>query len=196
MTEEVKTPRTIEQIKAEMQTALASGDMKALGNLSKEFTNVQKAGEKAELDAKQAALKEKWSAVYDDLFSNDADNPGMLRAMVDEGELDVADGVWIAWDFGAKEEKGLNPSLKFFKKAQKAAGEASGTTHVGTGKKFASTAELLKEHGSELATGMKDKEGNDIAAGRTWQEVYDASKGDGNAVYRVRMALAKALGIA
>jgi hypothetical protein len=185
MTEEVKTPRTIEQIKAEMQTALASGDMKALGNLSKEFTNVQKAGEKAELDAKQAALKEKWSAVYDDLFSNDADNPGMLRAMVDEGELDVADGVWIAWDFGAKEEKGLNPSLKFFKKAQKAAGEASGTTHV-----------LLKEHGSELATGMKDKEGNDIAAGRTWQEVYDASKGDGNAVYRVRMALAKALGIA
>ena len=182
MTDEVKTPRTIQAIQADMQVALSKGDMKALGVLSKEFTAVQKASEAAELKAKQDALTEKWTEVYETLFGAD----GLIRSMVDTGELDVADGLWIAWDFGEKEEKGINPSLKFFKKS------STGEKKTGTGggghstKGLPRTEELLKEHGEEVMNSE---------TGETFNSAYESAKGDGNKVYQVRVKLLKHLNI-
>lgn len=179
MTDEVKTR---EQLLADLKKAYESGDMKALRTVSKQIDEFDTAAEKAGEVAKQEALKERWEAVYGELIGT-GEEPGVIRDMVEKGELDTAEGIWIRWDFGETDEKGINPSLKFFK-AQKLAG--TGGTKAGKGRKFPSTLELLKDHGDKV----------EEKSGKTWRELYDEAKGDGNKVYQVRMKLGKALGVA
>jgi len=167
MTEEVKTK---DQLLAELRTAMDAGDMKTVSRIAKSIAEFDAVAAKAEKDAKLEALKGITIAVKEAIDK-------VVQKFYDKGDLDVAEGVWYSQDFGEN-----LTTCKLIKRQSTGGG---GGTHAGKGRNFASTAELLKEHGEEAA--------ND--EGQTWNELYEAAKGDGNKVYQVRMRLAKALKI-
>lgn len=183
--------KTKEQLLAELQIALTAGDFKAVAVVSKQIAGMQAAAEKAEHDAKVAALvkveeltKNLIGTVVTFLTGETEVNKDTLRAFTDQlhkvtgKELEVAEGVWYSRNF-----EDSTTTLRLMKSASKG---TSGTAHEGKGKKFASTAELLKEHGDEVA---------DETTQQTWNSLYEEAKGDGNKVYQVRQKLAKKLGI-
>lgn len=168
MTEELKT---LQQLKAELDAAFDKGDMRAVAAISKQIVTQQAGAEKAAHDAKLAALASitlKLKSAID----------AVVAEAYDKGELDAAEGVWYSQDF----EESIT-SCRLIKR-QSAGG--TGGTHAGKGKKFASTAELLKEHGDEVA---------EAETGKTWNELYADAKGDGNKVFSIRMRLAKTLNL-
>lgn len=168
MTEEVKTQA---QLLTELQTALTAGDFKAVAKVSKEIAGMQATAEKSEREAKQEVLKQTTIDVKDAIDK-------VVSEFYDAGSLDVAEGVWYSQDF---EENIVTCRLM-----KRASTGGTGGTKAGKGRKFPSTAELLKDHGEEV----------EEKSGKTWNELYEEAKGDGNKVYQVRQKLAKALGIA
>jgi len=165
--------KTQDQLLADMRAALDTGDFKAVSKISSEIAKMVAATEKVEKDAKLAALVGTTKKVMGIL-----DNA--VKKLVDSGELDEADGIWFAFDFGEKREYGINPSCRLVKVARRTGGTGGG------GKKFSiSTNELLGKHGSEIM----NKE-----TGQTFQEAYDADTG-GNARYAIRGKLLKLEGL-
>lgn len=167
MADEVVEVKTKDQLLAEMKVAMDSGDFKAVSKVSSQIAKVVAGEEKVEKDAKQAAV-----AKLTDVVKKAIDKA--VKPFIDSGELDAADGIWYANDFGEK-----LTSCRLVKGAARKAGGGGG------GKKFnVTTTELLTKHGAEL---MGD-------TGKTFQEAYDEDTG-GNARYKVRMKLLKADGL-
>ena len=159
---------TPEQLMQELQTALSSGDYKAVATISRKIDQQQRAVEKAELDAKREAIKLTEEYVKGELFP-------VLKRMYDSGELDQADGVWLSWDFGDPE-----PSVRLMKTQTRTPRAGGG----GTGKKFdISTEDMLNKHGEE-----------DYKDGMTFRQAYDSNT-DKNWRYAIRNKLLKLEGI-
>jgi len=158
-------PKDEQTLMAEMNSAVASGDYKAVAKVAQELVKAQKAKEAEELAAKAAVLDAKVKTVSDTIMKS-------LTKMVEAGELDMADGVFFNWDFGDKE-----PSCRLTKAAARKAGSGGGG---GAGKKFSiSTPTLLETYGAE-----------DYKDGMTFQQAWD-SNADKNWRYAIRESLLK-----
>jgi len=158
-------PKDEQTLMAEMNSAVASGDYKAVAKVAQELVKAQKAKEAEELAAKAAVLDAKVKTVSDTIMKS-------LTKMVEAGELDMADGVFFNWDFGDKE-----PSCRLTKAAARKAGSGGGG---GAGKKFSiSTPTLLETYG-----------GDDYKDGMTYQQAWD-SNADKNWRYAIRESLLK-----
>lgn len=164
---EVATPEpelTVEQLMAQMQTAISNNDFKAVSQISRKIDSRNRAIEKAELDAKRAAAEEVGGLVQNAIMS-------VLNPIVDDGTLDAFDGVWFALDFGDKQA-----TIRLMKTAAKQRSGGNG----GTGKKFdISTEDMLSRHGEEV---YKD--------GMTYRAAYDSNV-DKNWRYAIRTKLLK-----
>ena len=162
-------PKDEATLMAEMNSAVTSGDYKAVAKVAQELVKFQKSKEQAELEAKQAILAEKTGKVKDILDK-------AVSKLIDSGELDQADGIWYTQDFGEK-----STSCRLAKTATKAKGTGGGG---GAGKKFAiSTTDLLEKYGTQE---YKD--------GTTYQSAWDANT-DKNWRYAIRESLLKKDGL-
>jgi len=157
-------PKTEQELMAEMNSAVASGDYKAVAKVAQELVKAQKTKEAAELAAKAAVLDAKVNTVKDTIMKS-------LSKMVEAGDLDMADGVFFNWDFGDKE-----PSCRLTKAAVRKAGSGGG----GAGKKFSiSTPAMLETYGAD-----------DYKDGMTYQQAWN-SNADKNWRYAIRESLLK-----
>jgi len=163
----VEAPLSEEELMAQLETALASKDFKAVAAASRKLDQAVKAKEKAELEAKRAILDEMAEKVKAVIAK-------AVKPLVDSGELDAADGIWYSYDFGE-----AAPVVRLMKTQPRAA-RAGG----GTGKKFdISTDDMLSRHGGE-----------DYKDGMTFRVAYDSST-DKNWRYAIRQKLLKIEGI-
>ena len=157
-------PKDEATLMAEMNSAVASGDYKAVAKVAQELVKAQKAKEQTELAAKAAVLDAKVTTVRDIITKS-------LQKMVDAGELDMADGIWYTWDFGEKEAV-----CRLARTAARKAGGGGG----GGGKKFSvSTPTLLETYGAD-----------DYKDGMTYKQAWD-SNADKNWRYAIRESLLK-----
>lgn len=165
----VEQPKDEAALMAEMNQAVKSGDYKAVAKVASELVKFQKAKEQAEYDAKVKALAEVELKVKSAIAK-------AIQPFVEKGELDSADGVWFAQDFGEK-----LVTCRLMKVAVK---KASGGGGGGAGKKFSvSTSELLEKFGADE---YKD--------GQTFQAAWDSNV-DKNWRYAIREALLKKAGV-
>jgi len=159
---------TIAQLMASMQAAITKNDFKAVSTISRQIDQRNRATEKAELDAKRALATEVSGKVLVTFL--DAVGP-----MIDKGELDAFDGIWITHDFGEQQ-----PTCRLMKTAARTAKAGGG----GTGKKFdISTEDMLSKHG-----------GQEYKDGLNFKEAYDSNT-DKNWRYAIRTKLLKLEGI-
>ena len=164
----VAEPVSEEQLMAELETALASKDFKAVAAASRKLDQAVKAKEKAELEVKRQALDAMIDKVKGAITK-------AVKPLVESGDLDVADGIWYSYDFGEQV-----PVVRLMKTAPRAARAGGG----GGGKKFdVSTDDMLGRHGVEE---YKD--------GLTFQQAYDSST-DKNWRYAIRQKLQKLEGV-
>ena len=162
----VKQP-TQKELMTELQTALSKGDFKAVATVSRKIDTMTKAAEKAEQDAKRAALDKVIEAVKSAIVK-------AIKPLIDSKQLDAADGIWFSYDFGEQA-----PAVRLTKTAARAA-----RTGGGTGKKFdVSTDSMLAKHGTEKF--------NDEL---TFQQAYEQNT-DKNWRYAIRTKLLKLEGI-
>jgi hypothetical protein len=158
----------LEQLKAQIQEALAKGDFKAIAKLSSEIAKAQRQAEEAEREAKQKALAELTQKVMKAIKK-------AIQPFIDDGSLAQADGVWFAWDFGDTSE-----SCRLVKSAPRKSGGGGGR-----GQRFdISSEELLAKYGDQI----------DEATGKTYKDLW-AESTDGNHRYKVRCKLLKAAGL-
>jgi len=160
---------TKQELMAQLQTALTAGDYKEVTRVSRLIDQKERASEKAELETKRKELEQMSESVKAVLVET-------VQPMVDSGQLDKADGIWFAWDFGEPA-----PSVRLMKTATRTPRAGGG----GTGKKFGvSTDSLLEKYGAEpyKETGM------------TFKAAYDSNT-DKNWRYAIRQALLKKDGI-
>lgn len=167
VTPEVGQP-TETELMAELTKALESKDFKAVAAASRKLDQAVKTAEKAETDAKLAAL----DAIKDKVASVISK---AVKPLVDSGELDSADGIWYSYDFGE-----AAPVIRLTKTAPRAARSGGG----GGGKKFdVITDDMLARHGQEE---YKD--------GLNFQQAWESST-DKNWRYSIRQKLLKAEGL-
>lgn len=159
---------TEEQLMADLKGALDKGDFRAVATVSRKIDSIVKAREKADLDAKRAALDEIKDEVSKVIIK-------AVKPLVDAGRLDAADGIWFSYDFGEQA-----PVTRLMKTAPRAARQGGG----GGGKKFdISTTDMLARHGAEE---FKD--------GATFQQAWEQST-DKNWRYAIRQKLLKLEGV-
>lgn len=158
-------PKSEAELMQDMNKAVASGDYKAVAKVAQELVKFQKSKEAAELAAKLKVLEEKTDTVKSVISK-------ALAKLVESGELDAADGIWYANDFGEK--------LVTCRLVKTAARKASTGTGGGGGKKYSiSTKELLEKFGNDE---YKD--------GLSFQSAWD-SNDDKNYRYGIRETLLK-----
>ena len=156
------------ELMAELQSALSKGDFKAVASVSRKIDGVQKAKEKAELEAKKAILDKITDKVKAVILK-------AVKPLVDAKELDEADGIWFNYDFGEQA-----PTVRLMRTAPRAARAGGG----GGGKKFdVSTTDLVTKHATEE---FKD--------GITFAQAYELNT-DKNWRYAIRQKLLKLEGI-
>lgn len=155
--------KTQEELLAEMDAALKSGDWKAVSRVSSQIAKVVKTQESAEKEAKLAAiagLTEKVKKAID-------------KAIATIEFPEEADGVWYSNDFGE-----ALATCRLVKGAARRTGGGGG------GKKFSiTTNELLERHGDKVI------ETGDLE-GHTYRSVYEGNT-EGNSRYKIRMKLLK-----
>ena len=182
---------TADQLLDTIGKAYAAKDMKLMGALSRLYTKKEADAEKAKKDALLAELI-KVTAETLESFTQHANK------LVDTGNLDGAEGIWFAYDFGAIREKGINPSLRLVKAGRK---PSTGGSTNGSGSYVAglpSSASMLEEAGDKVyitkATNVTiDKVDHMLPVGMTYREAYKYST-NGGWRNRVRMALGTATG--
>lgn len=161
--------KTKEQLLADMKKAMDAGDWKAVSKVSTAIAKTVAVEEKKELEVKQAAvgkLTDKVKAAFD----------AVAKRLIDSKELDAADGIWYANDFGE-----ALTTCRLLKSQPKPKGGGGG----GGGKKVdITTTDLLAKHG-HLQMGD---------SGKTYQQAYDEDT-DGNSRYKVRTKLLKVAGL-
>jgi len=164
----VNAEPTEAELMAELEAALKSKDFKAVAAASRKLDQSVKAKEKAELEAKRAAL----DAMIDEVKTA---IQKAVKPMVESGKLDAADGIWYSYDFGE-----TAPTVRLMKSAPRAVRSGGG----GGGKKFdISTDDMLTRHGQEE---YKD--------GLNFQQAYESST-DKNWRYAIRQKLLKLEGL-
>ena len=180
-----------DELMVEVGKAWEAKDMKLMGKLSRLATEAEKAVEKAKKEALLAELVEITKSTRDTLARD-------INKLIEAGKLDGAEGVWFAWDFGEKEELGINPACRLVKSGRKASsgGGAVKSSYVAG---LPSNKEMLAQAGD--STMFKDdtvvtidKQEHTMLAGTTFQEAQDYST-NGGWRNRVRMALGKELGL-
>lgn len=163
--------KTKDQLLVDLKAALNTGDFKAVAKVSRDIDKIVQGEEKAEKEAKVAALV----GITEDVRKALDKAADKFIEALDPATLEAMDGIWYARDF----EEALTTCRITKGSAKKSGGSGGG------GKKFTiSTSELMQKHGSEL---MGD-------SGKTFQEAYDEDTG-GNSRYKVRMKLLKAEGL-
>jgi len=164
---EVKQP-TESELMAELKAALAKNDFKAVATISRKIDGLTKANEKAQLEAKTAALAKVIESVKSAIVK-------AIKPLIESKQLDAADGIWFSYDFGEQA-----PTVRLTKAAAKAARTGGG----GTGKKFdVSTDSMLAKHGQE-------KFDDEL----TFQAAYEQNT-DKNWRYAIRTKLLKLEGV-
>jgi len=159
-----------EQLKSQLQQALAENDWKAVTKISRQIDQIAKQQEKVELDAKRQALVAVENLVKESIMR-------VITPLYDAGELDKADGIWLSWDFGEQV-----PTVRLTFRATRTPKAGGG----GTGKKFdVSTDSLLEKYGGEIF---------DSETGQTFREAYNSNT-DKNFRYGLRTKLLKKDGI-
>ena len=169
--------------------AYETKDFKLMGKLSSLVAKAEAVEEKAKKEALLAELVNKTNEVKRVIRK-------ALKPMYDGGELDGAEGVWFAWDFG----QGDLQECKLVKSSRKPAGEGGG----GSGQSSyvanpAKSADLLAQVGDEIMFAEDtavtiDKFEQIIPAGTTYRDAYNHST-NGGWRNRIRMALLKKAGI-
>ena len=170
--------------------AFKAKDMKQMGQLSKLYTKAEAAVEKTKKDKLVEVLIETTSAALGMLSS-------IVDTMVEKGELDGAEGIWFAYDFGSIREQGINPSCKLIKTTRKVGGGTStgASSYIANPAK---SADLLLKVGDHVMFAEDtnvtiDKQDQIMQTGVTFQQAYDHST-NGGWRNRVRMALLKEAG--
>lgn len=170
MPDEPEIALSKDELLAEMQVAMDSGDFKAVSKISSKIAKAVVAEEKAEKDARLAVIAGVTETVKAKL-------DGAVAKIVDGLEkeiLEAMDGVWYVNDFAES-----LTTCRLVKGAVRKGGGGGG------GKKFSiTTKDLLERHGAEQ---MGD-------SGQTFQEAYDSDT-NGNARYKVRVKMLKAEGL-
>lgn len=129
---------TEETLMTEMETAMGSKDWAVVSKVSKKIDTLVKAKEKALEDDRANALDMVSSMVKDEMLK-------VLNPIVAAGDLDLYDGVWLAYDFGDKE----GATLRLTKTAPRV--KSVGRSGGGGGKKFAiGHEELMAKHGNKV----------------------------------------------
>ncbi len=184
MTDEVKVA-DVATLEAQLKAAVTKGDYKAVRQIAKELDDAEKAQAAAERELKLKALADTTLKVKQKIDA-------VVQKMIDSKELDFADGVWYANDFGSTET-----SCKLMKSAVK----------TGTGKSSGKgsykpcdipTSELLAKVGDnvmfpEATVVTIDKVEQTIPAGMTFSEALKYST-NGGWRNRVVMAIRKEAG--
>lgn len=179
---------TSEQVLAEMEKAFKSKDMKLVGQLSKLYAKKEQEAEKAARDAMLAKLAETTETVRTTIEK-------ALTELIESGELDGADGVWFAKDFGEQLSTCRLTKTATRKVAEAGAGAGKGSYVANPAK----SADLLAQVGdriylAEATTVTIDKVEHALPAGTTFKQAYDFSQ-NGGWRNRVRMALLKEAGV-
>lgn len=172
--------------------AYEAKDFKLMGKLSSLVAKAEAAEEKAKKEALLAELVETTQETAKVLVK-------AIKGLVESGKLDGAEGVWLAWDFGAVEEKGINPACRLVKSGRKPAGEGGGGGQSSYVANPAKSADLLAQVGDEIMFAEDtavtiDKVEQVIPAGTSYREAYNHST-NGGWRNRIRMALLKKAGI-
>ena len=163
-----------DQLKADLQTALDSGEWSEVAKVSKELSRVDADAKRAEVDALQEVMKDTTEKVRSILDK-------AVAKLKESGDLEGADGVWYSNDFSGTDVSGL----KLLKVSPRKTGAGS---RGDTNRKFSvKTEELLAQFGKDTipADGKLS-----AFAGQTYQQAYDFST-EGNHRYQVRTALLK-----
>jgi len=181
---------TSEEVLETMGKAFKAKDMKLVGQLSKLYTKKEAEAEKAAKDALLAELAAKTDSIKTKLDV-------VIQKMYDSGELDGADGVWYAWDFGESTKAGT--ACRLMKGKAKVAGEGTSSGKSSYVANPTKSADLLAQVGEhtyfvEDTTVTIDKVEQVMPAGTTFKEAYEFST-NGGWRNRVRMALLKEAGI-
>jgi len=164
--EAVAVAPTEADLMKQLDTAMKSGDFKAVAKVANEVAKLQKTQEQAEQEAKLAILATITEKVKIIIAK-------ALKPIVDSGDLDQADGIWYSNDFGEK-----LITCRLVKTAPKKAGGGGGGG--GGGKRFAiSSNDLLDKFG--------DQEHKD---GISLRQAYESNT-DGNFRYAIRQKLLK-----
>lgn len=166
-------------------------NFKLMGKLSSLVAKAEHEEEKAKKEALLAELVQTTLDARNQIVAT-------VNKLVEANVLDGAEGVWFAWDFGEKEEVGINPACRLVKSGRKSTGgEGSGkSSYIANPAK---SADLLAQVGDEVMFAEDtavtiDKQEQTMEAGTTYKEAYDFST-NGGWRNRVRMALLKKAGI-
>ena len=183
---------TKDQLFEELGRAYEAKDFKLMGKLSSLVAKAEQADEKAKKDALLAELVETTQMVTKALVK-------VIKGLIEEGKLDGAEGVFLAWDFGAVEEKGINPACRLVKSGRKPSEGGGGSGQSSYVANPAKSADLLAQVGDEVMFAEDtevtiDKVKQLVPAGTTYRDAYDCST-NGGWRNRVRMALLKKAGI-
>jgi len=176
---------SLDELEAQMKDAAGKGDWAAVRKIAKELENVEKAQAIAEREAKERALANTTLTVKKKIDA-------IVEKMKDAGELDIADGVWYANDFGS-----TDTSCRLMKSAvRKSSGGGGKSSYVANDAK---TSDLLAQVGDNVmfATDTEvtiDKQKITMAAGTTFKTAHEFSN-NGGWRNRVRMALLKEAGL-
>ncbi len=186
MVEVIEAPKTVEQLSAELVAAHKKQDWKSVSKLASAIAKLQAEKDQAEKDAKVKALEAITLEVK-------AAIDKAVQKFVDNGKLDVADGVWYSHDFG--EKLTTCKLMKSAPKAKRGEGKGSGG-YVAVN---IPTKELLTKVGSQVMFPADtivtiDKTEHTMKAGTTFQQAFDFSS-NGGWRNRVVMGIRKAAGV-
>lgn len=181
--------RTHAIVEAEMEKAFAAKprDGKLISKLAAELAKIDAAHEAAEREAKVKALVAIETEVKKAIMA-------AIEPFIKSKKLDVAEGVWFAYDFGDKSE-----SIRLLKgsaKKSKTGEGGGGGSYVSRPEK---TADLLNQVGAHVmfkedTVVTIDKQEVTMKAGTTLKQAFDYSN-NGGWRNRVRMALLKEAGL-
>lgn len=182
------TTMTKDQLFEELGKAYEAKDFKLMGKLSSLVTKAEQVEEKTKKDALLAELVATTIEVRKTLTTT-------VNKMIESGRLDGAEGIWFAWDFGDKEEVGINPACRLIKSGKKSSGTSEGSSASSYIANPAKSSDLLAQVGDEVlfeedTTVTIDKKEQVIPAGTTYRQAYDHDT-NGGWRNRVRMALLK-----
>jgi hypothetical protein len=189
MTESVAIVKpTKEELLVKLQQAMTAGDFRQIAKIGAELASFQRSQEAVEREAKEKAILTTVQGfrVAIEQFCDEY--------IKEHDEMDLADGIWIKWDFEEPRAVGMNPEVKLLKgkSAAKQAGDKPKSTGS-TGKVFnVKTEDMIAEVG-EAVFGNGEAgtiKAADKFAGKTPAAAY-AESTDGNWRYQIRVALLK-----
>jgi hypothetical protein len=192
MVQEAMVKPTKEELLAKLQQAMAAGDFRVIAKIGAELASFQRSAEAAAREEKEKAILttvQTFRVAVESFIDN---------YVKDNEDMDLADGVWIDWDFEEKREVGINPKVKLLKgkSAAKQAGVEGKTRATSPGKVFnIKTEDMIVEVGEALfGDGSNGTiKAADKFAGKSPAAAYSEST-DGNWRYQIRVALLKATG--